>query len=109
MKDKLDLLIEILLDNNAREDERHDAVLDLGSYNDDRALNALILVASKENEIDIIQDSCGDSIAEIWTKRNLFDLESFKKLSGLAQDSIIIRMNHLITDLKKITEPYIKK
>ena len=42
--DKIDELVEIWLDPTARIDERDDAAIDLGKYDDDRALNALLSV-----------------------------------------------------------------
>ena len=65
MPDRIDLLIETLFDKSAREDERDDAAMDLGSYNDDRALNALTQIGSNPKDDYMILDSCGESIAEI--------------------------------------------
>ena len=90
MTDIVDLLIELLFDSTAREDEKHDAIMDIGAYNDDRALNALLQIAVDPNENDTILDACGESIAEIWTKRNQFNVEAYKKLRPCAQHEIKI-------------------
>lgn len=83
--DRVKLLIELLFDNTAREDERHDAAMDIGEYNDDRALNALTLIATNRNEDNIILDACGESIARILVKRNEFKKEILKNLMPLAK------------------------
>ena len=50
MFDKVDFHVNILLDVRAREDERDDAAMDLGQFNDDRVLTALLQIASNPNE-----------------------------------------------------------
>ena len=79
--DKIAQLIEILLDVNARIDERDDAAIDLGKYDDDRALNALLSVVLDPNAEPFIMDVCGESIAEIWIKRNHFDIDLYKSMT----------------------------
>ncbi len=74
MLDKVDLLISLSFDHTAREDERHDATMDIGNYTDVHALNALIKIASNPNENQFILDACGESIAQIWVKHNQFDM-----------------------------------
>ena len=88
MADKVELLIEILLDPNARIDERDDAAMDLGKYNDDRALNALISTTLGSNYEEFIMDTCGESIAKIWIKRNQFDVHSYKNMNRIARIEI---------------------
>ncbi len=73
MSDKVDGLIEILLDPQAREDERDDAASYLGKYDDAKALNALVKVGSSPLVEDMVLDSCGESIAEILVRRNQFN------------------------------------
>src|SRR3989339_1677488 len=71
MKDRIQLLIEILLDRTASLDERDDAAMDLGECNDLRALSALVKIASKPSVNDHhILDVCGESIARILVKQN---------------------------------------
>ena len=85
MLDRVDLLINILCDQTAREDERHDAAMDLREFDDDRALNILLEVASNPTEENIILDACGESIAEIWVKRSYFDLNMYNKIEPIAR------------------------
>jgi hypothetical protein len=88
MPDRLDLLIELLFDATAREDEKHDATMDIGEFNDDRAINALLQIAIDPNENETILDACGESIAQIWTKRNQFNVEAYKSFRPCAQEAI---------------------
>jgi hypothetical protein len=85
MKDKIQLLIDILLDSSAREDERGDAAIDLRNYAELRTLEALTKVASDPNEDFIILDNCAESIGEICTKMNFFDEILFEKMTPSAQ------------------------
>jgi hypothetical protein len=88
MKDRMQLLIEILLDKTARVDERDDAAMDLHTYKDIEALKALTQVASDPNEDDWFLDSCAESIGEICADMNYFDDHSFKKLRPFAQNIV---------------------
>ncbi len=85
----IDNFIEILFDNSAREDERDDAAMYLGEYNDDRALKALITMVLEPHEIEfIIIASCGESIAQIWVNRNYFNLDIYKKMDPVARREV---------------------
>ena len=88
MKDQLQLLIDILLDKSAREDERGDAAIDLRKYKDSRALEALTKIASDPNEDDVIVDNCAESIGEICIGMNQFNENSFRKMIPFAQKII---------------------
>src|SRR5690348_12667736 len=85
MKDQLQLLIDILLDKTAREDERGDAAIDLRAHKDLRALEALIKIASDPNEDVVIGDNCAESIAEICVAMNLFIETAYRKMTPSAQ------------------------
>lgn len=86
MLDRVDGLIDVLFDNTAREDERHDAAMDIGKYDDDRALSALLQLASNLNEDDLILDACGESIAQILVNRNYFSQDMINKLAPTARE-----------------------
>jgi len=101
--DKVELLIRVLLDKNARIDERDDAAMDLGKYDDDRALNALISIVLNPNEDSFIMDVCGESIGEIWVKRNFFDFDLYKKMHKSAQNELI---NHIKSRNPEIIRGY---
>ncbi len=78
-------LIRVLLDPLAREDERHDAAMDLGDFSDDRALDALIIIGTNLSENAIILDAVGESIGEILVKRNKYNEKLINSLAPIAQ------------------------
>lgn len=86
--DKVEGLVEVLLDKTARIDERDDAAMDLGEYDDNRGLEALLSVVLDPNEEPIIMDVCGESIAWIWVKRNYFDYDLYNKMNTIAKGAV---------------------
>lgn len=90
----LNELIEILLDVRATIGERDDAAMDLHEYNNDLALSALTHVAKNKDEDSIILNSCGESIAAIWIKRNHFDKNCYKNLTPQAKNGIRIGLKY---------------
>jgi hypothetical protein len=74
-------LISVLLDRTAREDERHDATMDLSKYPMNSVLTALLKVANDSTEEDIILNACGESIAEIWVHRGEIQPDKICKLA----------------------------
>ena len=86
--DEIDSLTKILLDPNATEADRDDAAMDLGRYNDDRALNTLLLSVSNPREAACVVSSCGESIGEIWVARNKFDVAAYHTLPPMAKSEI---------------------
>ena len=89
MTDRIDLLSNILLDRSARVDERDDAAMDLGQYVDQRALDAVLIVATDPNEEPFIFDTCGEAIAAIWIRQNDFSYAEYKKLAPQAQQAVL--------------------
>jgi hypothetical protein len=87
MLNQVDQLINVLLDYTAREDERDDAAMDLGLYNDSRALSALAKVGINPNENSTVLDSCGESIAKIMLKQEKYDKELLDRLAAPAKYS----------------------
>ncbi len=85
MRDNIDLLIEILFDPTACEDERDDAAVYLGEYNDNRALDALIKICSNQLENPMILDTSGESIGIILSRSNQFQKKIIDKLVPLAK------------------------
>ncbi len=94
MSDKIDLLINTLLDNAAREDERHDAALNIGHYDDDRAIMALTKIASNPLEDNIVLDACGESLAKILVTRNKFQGDLIEQLTFLTKRTAIAFIEH---------------
>lgn len=84
-KDELDLLIDILFDPTAREDERYDAAMYIARFNSEKALDALLILGSNPHEDDIILDACGESITSIMVKREEFRKDIINKLRPIAK------------------------
>lgn len=89
MKDQAQLLIDILLDKTAREDERGDAAIDLRTHKDVRVLKALTEIVSDPKEDAVIVDNCAESIGEICVAMGIFDENLFKKMTDFAQKKVI--------------------
>jgi hypothetical protein len=85
---KLQKLVEILVSDTARIDERDDAAIDLANFDDTYALNALILVASSTKEPEMLLASCGESIGEIWKRRGIRDNDILEKITPTAKREI---------------------
>lgn len=62
-------LLSVLLDPGARSDERDDAALDLGDYDDPLVEAALFVVALKPDTPDVVVASCGESLGRLWARR----------------------------------------
>lgn len=103
MKDKVQLLINILLDKEGRDDERQDAAMYLGNHAVPKALDALITIASDPNEDDVLVDDCSQSIGEIFIALNHFDENSFNALIPFAQRMTFFRI--MGTNPELINEP----
>lgn len=88
MNDQIDLLIDILLDKQTREDERGDAAIYLRKFKDPRALHALIKVASDPLEDNIIVANCAESIGEILVAINDFNEKEFRGMLPFAQQIV---------------------
>ncbi len=90
MNDRVSLLIDILLDYSAREDERDDAAMALGLYDDNRALEALVKIASNPNSLDEgILDVCGESIGQILAKQTVYRKDIIDQLTSVAKDEAL--------------------
>ena len=90
-------LISVLLDRNAQICERDDAAMDLSEYPKEKtALQALVDIASSEQEDSILLASCGESIAEIWKVLDYFDQTVVDNLSEVAREEFL--SNYFVTD-----------
>ena len=83
--DRLSLLIDILENENASSSDRDDAAMQLGVYDDRRALSTLLAVAQNPRTDISILDVCGESIAQIWLRKENFNIENYGKLTRLAK------------------------
>lgn len=64
-------LVGLLLDREARIDERDDAAIDLAKSDDPQVITSLPAVASDALENETISSSCGESLAEIAIRQGL--------------------------------------
>jgi len=87
MKDK-QYLIKFLLDQTVDLGARDDCAMDLADFNDEEALQALYKCASDPNEDNIIQSSCGESLAEIMVRNSLLNRKYITGLSAHAFDEL---------------------
>ncbi len=77
-------LICVLLDKDAEYGDRDDAAMDLAAYDEPEAESALIKVACDPEVYEGLADSCGESLGEIWVRRDATDKSIFKKLTPTA-------------------------
>jgi hypothetical protein len=92
-------LIGVLLNREARLDERHDAAMDLAQHDEPAALDALIVVASDAAADPELLDSCGESIAEIWARRGCADAKVLARLRDEARVILLATLEALAPGL----------
>jgi len=81
-REKIDSLVEILLDPYADIADQDDAAGYLGDYDDDKALISLIRVSQGDIITDFsVLQTCGESIARIWIRRKHIDRSVFISLN----------------------------
>ena len=83
MKDK-DYLIKFLLDKTVDIGARDDCAMDLADHDTEDVFAALYKCASDKSEDELIQGSCGESLAEIMVRTNVFRKEYSVDLSKRA-------------------------
>ena len=84
MKDK-EYLIKFLLDKTIDLGARDDCAMDLADYDGEDSLGALYKCASDPTEDNIIQSSCGESLAEIMVRTSTLSKKYTDGLSDFAQ------------------------
>ena len=84
MKDK-EYLLKHLLDKTMDLGVRDDCAMDLADYDGEDVLQALYECASDPNEDNIIQSSCGESLAEIMVRTSTLSKKYFHKLSDFSK------------------------
>ncbi len=78
-------LISVLLDSNARIDERHDAAMDLSAYSGSEVESALLRAACDPATPELVAEACGESLAELWIRRGAVDLHALELLPPAAR------------------------
>jgi hypothetical protein len=77
-------LMKVLLDVTAAEADRDDAAMDLAIYDEPEVEEALIQVGADPSTPHSVAASCGESLAEIWIRKETLNLDAFKRLQGEA-------------------------
>ena len=78
-------LISILLDVNAEFSERDDAAMDLCSFDEPEVEEALLKIVLDRDEYEILVDSAGESLREIWNRKGYFNNELVIKMHPSAK------------------------
>ena len=85
---EIKFLIAILRDNEANVSEKDDAAMDLGNSDNPLAIQALIAKGQDTKEDDLVLNSCGESLAEIWIRNNNFDQNLYDILLPKAKHGV---------------------
>ncbi|MEQ1719300.1 MAG: hypothetical protein ABL907_25485 [Hyphomicrobium sp.] len=106
MRGQPDGLIGVLLDPRAEFGDRDDAAMDLGSFDDACVEQALAQIACDFQADCDLADSCGESLAEIWCRKDRIDCNILKKLvpASLTIAVVVLRTNapHLAAQAEEI-------
>ena len=83
------LLIGILIDAHAREDERDDAAMDLEFFSGAPVESALIDTIRTEKFSSVLAQKCAESLAGIWALEGRVNQDFFDELEGPAKDEVV--------------------
>ena len=83
----IDYLIRVLQDKSIDLGVRDDAAMDLRVYDEPRVLEALIQTAVDLEEHEMILDSCGESIMEIWGRKGSYSRAIFDRFAPAAKSA----------------------
>ena len=84
-----ELLSKILLDTNEVLDLRDDAAMDLAEFDSKIAYDSLVTIATNDLEDEVLQNSAGESLGEIWVRQKKMDFDTLGKLTYLAKREAI--------------------
>jgi len=90
MKDKRQALIDLLFDTQASITERDEAAEELVAFSDEKTVSALLLKGKERDEDDLVLNSVGETLGEIWVKQNKFNENEYRKLSGITRYGVFI-------------------
>jgi len=83
-------LISVLLDRSAPLGDRDDAALGLGYHDEPEAEAALLPVAADPQTDDVLLDTCGYALAQIWCRKGRLDPETVRKLQPAARTTAVL-------------------
>lgn len=81
----IDYLIRVLQDKSIDLGIRDDAAMDLGTYDEPRVLEILLQTAMDFEEDEMILESCGESIKEIWLRKGAYSPVALDRFAPAAQ------------------------
>lgn len=88
-KHRKNVLIELLINEDALDADRDDAAMDLGEeFEDESVLETLFKVGGNHNEPDMILNSWGEAIGKIWVKHGRFDKKKYISFPKPTKDGI---------------------
>lgn len=90
-----DGLISVLLDLTAEYGDRDDAAMDLGAYDSPQVVDALVRVATDSSEDPELQDSCGESLAAVVSRRAELSVAEFTGLCPQARSIFVSYLREL--------------
>ena len=88
-KKLVDEIVALLRDTDASIAERDDAAMDLGQFDSEKAERALFEIAINDSEDEELLASCGESLAEMWTRQAHFDRIKVNQLAAAAKSEAI--------------------
>jgi hypothetical protein len=80
----------VLLDQAAPVEDRGEAAGDLGAWDEPEALEALLRVAVDGSQDEYVLEHAGESIADIWNRRNSCDPAVVARLAPAARDELLL-------------------
>lgn len=79
-----DSLISVLLDPNADYGARDDAAMELANFPDKISEGALLVIACDFSSDEGLSDSCGESLGEIWSRRDDIPFDILEKMNTVS-------------------------
>lgn len=92
MNEQASALIKVLLDRQARLDERDDAASDLESFDEPEVADALATVACSTEEDEVLVATAAESLAGIWGRAGTFPRAVFDALTPTARDEAAAKL-----------------
>ncbi|MGQ3055187.1 MAG: hypothetical protein ACT6S0_25645 [Roseateles sp.] len=92
-------LIQVLLDRDAEYGDRHDAAMDLGAFNGITVEDALAQVGCDDGAEDDLADACGESLAEIWSRKRSVNRAIFIRLAPAGRRAALATLRSISPDL----------
>jgi hypothetical protein len=79
-------LIAYLLDRNADLAGRDDCAMELAKYDENDAEQALLQIGADSSQDEVILDTCGESLGQIWVRQGRVDIVAVTSLNQTARE-----------------------